>query len=172
MKAFLIIRLGSLGDVIHGIPTAAALRERFPDARIDWMVDPRYVELLDLVEGIDRCIPFDPRDLTRGVHAWSVLGELRRTRYDAVIDLQGPLYSVRQMAEALGRCLGKPLQVVDVPPAAHVGALTSAGLPAEVATALAEMFAFAASGRITVRGDRTERGTTAVDEALRAALGR
>jgi ADP-heptose:LPS heptosyltransferase len=52
------------------------------------MVDPRYVELLDLVEGIDRCIPFDPRDLTRGVHAWSVLGELRRTRYDAVIDLQ------------------------------------------------------------------------------------
>src|SRR5262245_6105563 len=87
-----------------------------------------------------------------------------------IIDLQGPLYSVRQMAEALGRCLGKPLQVVDIPAAAQVGALTAAGLPAEVATAFAEMFAFAASGRITARGDRTERGTTNLDEALQAAL--
>jgi uncharacterized protein YbjT (DUF2867 family) len=89
----------------------------------------------------------------------------------AVIDLQGPLYSVRQMAEALGRILGKPLQVVDIPAAAHVGALTSAGLPAEVASAIAEMFAFIAAGRITARGDRTERGTTTLDGALRAALG-
>jgi uncharacterized protein YbjT (DUF2867 family) len=89
-----------------------------------------------------------------------------------IIDLQGPLYSVRQMAEALGRALGKPLQVVDIPAAAHVGALTSAGLPAEMATALAEMVAFLASGRITARGDRTECGTTKLDEALRTALGR
>jgi len=50
---FLIIRLGSLGDIIHGIPAAAALRRHFPQARIDWVVDPRYVELLDLVEGLD-----------------------------------------------------------------------------------------------------------------------
>ena len=50
---FLIVRLGSLGDIIHGIPVAAALRERFPSARIDWMVDPIYVELLGLVEGLD-----------------------------------------------------------------------------------------------------------------------
>ncbi len=93
MKAVLIVRLGSLGDVIHGIPTAAALRHHFPDARLDWMVDLRYVELLELVEGIDRCIPFDPRALARGVDAWSVLARLRRTRYDAVIDLQGLLKS-------------------------------------------------------------------------------
>lgn len=93
MKAFLIIRLGSLGDVIHGIPAAAAIRHHFRQARLDWMVDPRYVELLELVDGIDRCIPFDPRDLARGAGAWSALGELRRTRYDAVIDLQGLLKS-------------------------------------------------------------------------------
>ncbi len=40
---FLIVRLGALGDVIHGIPAAAALRAAFPIARIDWLVDPRYV---------------------------------------------------------------------------------------------------------------------------------
>lgn len=94
MNTFLIIRLGSLGDVIHGIPAAAALRRRYPQAQIDWVVDPRYVELLDLVEGIDRRVPFDPRDLTRGRgRAMSVLRDLRRTRYDAVIDLQGLLKS-------------------------------------------------------------------------------
>ena len=38
MNSFLIVRLGSLGDVIHGIPVAAALRNEFPNGRIDWMV--------------------------------------------------------------------------------------------------------------------------------------
>lgn len=91
---FLIIRLGSLGDVIHGIPAAAALRRRYPQARIDWLVDRRYVELLDLVECLDRRIAFDPRGLTRlGGRERTTLGMLRRTGYDAVIDLQGLLKS-------------------------------------------------------------------------------
>ena len=89
----LIIRLGSLGDVIHGIPAAAALRRTFPQARIDWLVDPRYVALLDLVDGLDRRIPFDPRDLVRSRAGWSVIGQLRRTRYDTVVDFQGLLKS-------------------------------------------------------------------------------
>jgi heptosyltransferase-1 len=91
---FLIIRLGSLGDVIHGIPAAAALRQRYPNAQIDWVVDPRYVELLNLVECLDARIPFDPRDLMRGkATAATLLGTLRRERYDAAIDLQGLLKS-------------------------------------------------------------------------------
>jgi ADP-heptose:LPS heptosyltransferase len=60
---FLLIRLGSLGDVIHAIPTAAALRARFPEARIDWMVDPRYVALLEMVPGIDSRIAVNTRRL-------------------------------------------------------------------------------------------------------------
>jgi lipopolysaccharide heptosyltransferase I len=94
VNKFLIIRLGSLGDVIHGIPAAAALRRRYPDAQIDWVVDPRYVELLNLVECLDTRIPFDPRDLMRGrATAATLLGKLRRERYDAAIDLQGLLKS-------------------------------------------------------------------------------
>lgn len=109
MHAFLLIRLGSLGDVIHGIPTAAALREHFPEARIDWLVDPRYVELLDLVEGLDRRIPFDPRALVRSARAWRALADLRRARYDAVIDLQGLLKSA-VLARLVGarRTIGFP----------------------------------------------------------------
>jgi heptosyltransferase-1 len=92
---FLIVRLGSLGDVIHGIPAAAALRRTHPRARIDWLVDPRYVDLLDLVECLDYRIPFDPRDLTdaRRIGTWKTVRTLRQTRYDAVIDFQGLLKS-------------------------------------------------------------------------------
>jgi lipopolysaccharide heptosyltransferase I len=91
---FLIVRLGSLGDVIHAIPSAAALRRRFPQAHIDWLVDPRYADLLDLVECIDRRISFDPREMLRSpARTLPLLKDLRRTHYDAVVDLQGLLKS-------------------------------------------------------------------------------
>ena len=131
---FLIIRLGSLGDVIHGIPAAAALRRHFPRGRIDWLVDPRYVPLLDLVDGLDRSIAFDPRGLTRSGGAWSVVSDLRRTHYDAVLDFQGLLKSaVLARLAGAGRTIGfarahlrEPLAAllysttVDPGPAPHV----------------------------------------------------
>ena len=60
------------------------------------MVDPRYVDLLNLVESVDAPIPLDPRALWRGGERAGflrIIGELRRARYDAVIDLQGLLKS-------------------------------------------------------------------------------
>jgi lipopolysaccharide heptosyltransferase I len=106
---FLIIRLGSLGDVIHGIPAAAALRRHFPRARIDWIVDPQYVELLDAVDGLSGVIPFDPRGLTRSGEAWARISDLRRDRYDAVIDFQGLLKSATLARLAGGqRTIGFP----------------------------------------------------------------
>jgi lipopolysaccharide heptosyltransferase I len=89
---------------------AAALRHHFPQAHIDWMVDPRYVELLDLVESIDRRIPVDPRELTRGgSRLLSTLKALRASRYDAVLDLQGLLKSA-VLARLVGatRTIGLP----------------------------------------------------------------
>ena len=109
MKKFLIVRLGSLGDVIHGIPAAAALRARFPDAQIDWLVDPGYVELLELVECIDTPIAFDPRALRIGGDALRVLKGLRAAHYDAVVDLQGLLKSaVLGRLAGAGRTVGFP----------------------------------------------------------------
>jgi lipopolysaccharide heptosyltransferase I len=112
VKSFLIVRLGSLGDVIHGIPVAAALRHEFPNARIDWMVDPRYVELLDLVEGIDRRIAVDPRAIRHGegrTRFRETLRELREADYDAVIDLQGLLKSAMLARSVHGhRTIGFP----------------------------------------------------------------
>ena len=45
----LIVRLGALGDIVHAVPVAAALRRAFPDARIDWLVSATHREMLDLV---------------------------------------------------------------------------------------------------------------------------
>jgi heptosyltransferase-1 len=96
---FLIVRLGSLGDVVHAIPAVAALKKRFPDAAIDWVVGPRYVDLVRLVTVVDRVIPFDPR---QGALAFpTMIRTLRRVGYEAAIDLQGLVKSA-----ALSRMIG------------------------------------------------------------------
>ena len=53
MTDYLIIRLSSLGDIIHTIPAFSALRKKFPTDRISWAVEPAGKEILDLVPGID-----------------------------------------------------------------------------------------------------------------------
>ena len=45
----LIVRLGALGDIVHTVPAAAALRRAFPEARLDWVVDARHAPFADLV---------------------------------------------------------------------------------------------------------------------------
>jgi heptosyltransferase-1 len=112
VNKFLIVRLGSLGDVIHGIPVAAALRAADPRGQIDWMIDPRYMPLLDLVTCVDRGVPTDPRMFARGGQRsqfFHTLRGLRQTRYDAVIDLQGLLKSaVLSRAVRARRTIGFP----------------------------------------------------------------
>ena len=67
MRAILIVRLGALGDIIHALPMAAALRARFPEARMDWVVDERYRDVLNLVPILDRRIVLDDLPLTKSL---------------------------------------------------------------------------------------------------------
>jgi len=91
---FLIVRLGALGDVVHAIPVAAALRRAFPDARIDWLVSAKHREILDLVPVIDRRLVVNDRgDAAGGTSFLAAVRELRAARYDVAIDLQGLLKS-------------------------------------------------------------------------------
>jgi uncharacterized protein YbjT (DUF2867 family) len=83
-----------------------------------------------------------------------------------IVDLFGPSYSARQVAGALGRALGRDLQVVDIPPARHSDSLVEAGIPRPVADAIAEMFAAFNAGLIKPQGDRHLDGTTTIDDVV------
>lgn len=113
----LLVRLGALGDIVHAIPVAAALRHAFPDARIDWLVSAKHREILDLVPIIDRRLVIDGVAGTgpgvgRGRDAAPVsvlraVAELRRSRYDVAIDLQGLLKSAAlARSSGAGRVIG------------------------------------------------------------------
>jgi heptosyltransferase-1 len=115
----LIVRLGALGDIVHAIPVAAALRRAFPTARIDWLVSARHRELLDLVPVIDRRLVISDRltgtglrtagrgDLSPTTPMLAAIRELRRARYDVALDLQGLLKSaVLARASGAARVVG------------------------------------------------------------------
>ena len=87
---FLIVRLGALGDIVHTVPAAAALRRARPDARIDWVVDARHASFVRLVDGIDRVVALERPT----VAAWIQLVQmLRPARYDVALDFQGLMKS-------------------------------------------------------------------------------
>lgn len=87
---FLIVRLGSLGDLVHAVPAVAALRDGYPDARIDWLVERAHAPLLKHVPAISNIIVLQGRSIS----GWlATRAELRANKYDVAIDLQGLMKS-------------------------------------------------------------------------------
>lgn len=112
IERLLIVRLSAMGDVIHTLPAAQALREAFPQAMIGWLIEERWAELL--------CAPGSarrgPRSLQRPLVDWvhtvslkewgkslfsiptlqqiaKVWNDIRSTGYDVAVDLQGAIRS-------------------------------------------------------------------------------
>jgi heptosyltransferase I len=84
-RRFLIVRLGSLGDIIHTLPAAAAVRDSFADARIDWVVESKWRAILEGNQDLNRVIPFDRR---RAAGVVETVASLRRAKYTSAIDFQ------------------------------------------------------------------------------------
>ena len=92
----LVVKLSSLGDVVHAMPVVHDIRSAFPDALIDWVVEPGFAPLVRRVEGVGTVIECALRRWrkawwTRAVRAeWRAFkARLQAHRYDAVVDLQG-----------------------------------------------------------------------------------
>jgi ADP-heptose:LPS heptosyltransferase len=91
----LLIRLKSIGDVIFTLPAVQAVRERFPSARLHFLVAREHAELLRGFPGIDEIIPLDrrtfslrsPQALMRGIA--DLVWRLRREDFQLAIDFQG-----------------------------------------------------------------------------------
>jgi len=83
---FLVVRLGSLGDIVHTFPAVAALRESFPAACIVWLADPRWASLVHSSGLASEVWPVETRALSS---LRDVIGRLRQSSWSAAIDYQG-----------------------------------------------------------------------------------
>ena len=104
--AILLVKLSSLGDVLHNLPIVWDLRKRLPNAQIDWIVEEGYVHLLEPLKttesfrGIDRIIPVAFRRWRKNlfsIKTWREFFAMRKllqaTTYDIVLETQGLLKS-------------------------------------------------------------------------------
>jgi len=105
-QRILLVRLGSLGDVIHALPAASALRDAFPEARIDWLIEPKWRRLLEGNPDLTEIIPLEKKSAAGLI---STIRKLRAARYTCAIDFQG-LYKSALPAFASGapRRIGFP----------------------------------------------------------------
>lgn len=84
----LIVRLSALGDVIHGLPVACALRAAMPEATIGWVVEGRNGDLLEGHPAIDHLIRAPRKWLKSPRAVLELRRRLRELRFDVTIDLQ------------------------------------------------------------------------------------
>jgi heptosyltransferase-1 len=92
----LIVKLSSLGDVVHAMPAVQDIRRALPQAQIDWVVERAFAPLVERCEGIQRVIGCELRRWRKSPLGSQTRSEWRTFRdalrvqaYDAVLDLQG-----------------------------------------------------------------------------------
>lgn len=85
----LIVRLSAIGDTLHTMPVACALRERFPQAWLCWVVESRAAAVLRGHKALDRVVELPRGWLKQPTLVWRLRHELRAMRFDAAVDVQG-----------------------------------------------------------------------------------
>lgn len=95
-RSVLIVKPGSLGDIVHALPVANAIRAQSPSTRVQWIVDSRWLPILENHPAVHDLIPF-PRESFRGpvglLRFIRWLRELGDLRPEAALDLQGLMRS-------------------------------------------------------------------------------
>src|SRR5258708_3174557 len=96
----LIVKLGSIGDIVHTLPALAAIRRALPDSEISWVVERGSAEILRDNPLLDRLIEVETKALRRGLMSGETLRAprqqlrlLRASAFDLALDFQGSLKS-------------------------------------------------------------------------------
>jgi len=89
VKKILVIKPSGIGDIVHAIPVARAMKIIYPGAVIHWVVFTKFAGLFKNVDCVDEVIGWDRRGGLR--EFYRIVSELRREKYDIAIDLQGLL---------------------------------------------------------------------------------
>jgi len=113
-KRVLLVRLGSMGDIIHALPVLTTLKENFPHWEVDWLVERRWRGLLEGNPYLTRLLEFDTlgwRAAPFSSATWAEFGNalrsLRQRHYDYALDLQGALKSAMACrASGAGQVIG------------------------------------------------------------------
>jgi heptosyltransferase I len=95
----LVVRLGSLGDIIFTLPAVASLKHSFPGWQLTWAVEPRWAPLLEENPFVDRVLLVRRDSPASFLQSWR---QLRAARYQFAVDFQGLIKSalVASMARA------------------------------------------------------------------------
>lgn len=92
-RNILIVKLSAIGDVVHALPVAHALKHAYPEARITWVVEKPAYDLLTNNPDIDEIMIFDKpkfKSLKGAIcHAPGLSKQLKQHNFDLAIDLQG-----------------------------------------------------------------------------------
>jgi heptosyltransferase-1 len=96
MEKITIVKLSSLGDIIHTLPAYNILRGNYPEAEITWVVEKSGEKILRLVKGIDKINTIDTKTLRKGKNIKNNIKKIRaikKIKSDIVFDFQGTLKS-------------------------------------------------------------------------------
>jgi heptosyltransferase-1 len=106
----LLVRVSSMGDVLHNMPIVADIKRHFPDANIDWVVEEGYVSLVRLNPMVRKILPWGLRRWRKSLGKKETRAEisaffrdLREVEYDYVFDTQGLLKTGILMGAARGK---------------------------------------------------------------------
>lgn len=90
----LIVKMSSLGDIVHAFPALQYLRSKFPQAQIDWAVEKPFAELIEAHPAVNRVISADTKKWRKHLFhcrksLFDFIKQLREVKYDILFDLQG-----------------------------------------------------------------------------------
>ncbi len=114
MKRILLVKISSMGDIIHNMPLIHDLKTQFPEAQIDWVVEEAFADLARLNPLVNRVIPVALRRWKKALFSKSTWTEffafkhnLQQAHYDAILDTQGLIKSALLCRLANGVSFGR-----------------------------------------------------------------
>jgi len=100
IQRILIVRLSSLGDIIHTLPAVLLLKKMYPKAMLHWIVKENYAEVFKEVDFVDKVIPLDIEKWKKEfftketiTQIFEISKKLKDTKYELAIDFQGSIKS-------------------------------------------------------------------------------
>ncbi len=121
----LLVKLSSMGDVLHNLPVASDLARAYPHIEIDWVTEAPYAGLVALHPNVRNVFAVHLRDLKKhwwSAAAWSAFLDIRKQlgsqEYDVILDTQGLVKSAMVARWAKGTIAGFSAETVREPLAA------------------------------------------------------